>query len=182
MTTPEKMELAGLVIRGLSLVLTGIIAYLGYNWAHRNWVRQKAIEHDYQQQQLRFDTKIAAYKGAWSLISYMGQMDNPKAMFYKSWEQGKEQLCLFPERIVLFNEAIERVFFAEGHGVLLPKAYKDLLFPYRTKVNRLRYQKGKQTNKAGHIIVPKEDIKYFNTTRQQMTELVRGLMEAERMI
>jgi hypothetical protein len=170
LTTDQWFKLLGL------LVTVGVAA-AGYFMANKNWQRQ-----------IRYDSKIAAYKGAWKLLSYMAFEDNPEKGLFEMHHEGAEQevknMYLLEDRVAPFFQAVEEVIYEEGHGIYLPSSFRQKLFKYKHDVGKVFYAEKKQRkrNKENMILLNDSLATYLRRTKQELTEELRQLMKEDRML
>ncbi|MEM0993494.1 MAG: hypothetical protein AAF847_04385 [Bacteroidota bacterium] len=181
-TTDQWLNVFGLFLRAAGLLVGVFVAWKGYQWAYKKWLDQKALENRYELQRMKYDAKLAAYKGAWSLISYLGHRDTPVGMFALYGKGANSTLYLFPDRVAAFNVAIEEIFYQQGHGLLLPTAYKNRLFEIRSIVNGMLYSKDKQVNKDGLIAIEAELKDRFFEDKKWLAAEVKRYLEEEKML
>lgn len=144
----------------LSLLLTLLLAWLGYKLAFKNWMEQKKEEVKLRKQQLQYDARLDAHKAAWGLLAYLSEKENDKTVFVDRGTREESYYMLRKEQARDFLKALPKVFFEDGHGLFLSKEVKKDLYDFRSRVYRL-LEKEHHTNpsEASSIKVTNEDVK-----------------------
>lgn len=129
-------ELWKTIFAGLSLLVTLLVTYFGYRWAQRNWFQQKEKERNLEQEKMRYNDKVASAKAVWSLLAYMSQKENDKTVFVARGNKETKAYYLREEQGKKFLVSLTKVFYEEGHGILMTKKIRDKIFDFRTQVYR----------------------------------------------
>lgn len=133
-------------------ITTLVVAYcFGYRMAYRNWLRQKSKEIEYT-------GKLAAYRAAWSLLAFMSEKENPKTVFVKRGTSDSPQYLLRRKQADDFLVELQKVFFEQGHGILMSKEAKEELFRFRSLVFRIQDAERSAPESQGDIVVKNEHI------------------------
>lgn len=127
------------------------VALLGYFLAYRNWRRQKNKEIEYS-------GKLAAYRAAWSLLAYMSEKENPKTVFVKRGTSDQPQYLLRRQQADAYLADLPKVFFEQGHGLLMSESVKEGLFRFRSLIYRILDAERQSGDAMADIVVRNEHI------------------------
>lgn len=160
----------------LTPTITILLAAVGYWWAFKVWKKQKSIETQIWAGQQKETARIAACKAAWSLLAYMSEKENSKTVFvvrgtkdHKTWhlrsEQGQEYI-----------NALEKVFFTDGHGVFLTAEIRDDLYQFRSLTYPIIEKEKRKTENLPALITLEEPkiIDAITTLRAKLNERLRA--------
>ena len=145
---PLWVELVGM------LIPVGLAVW-GFVRAFRAWERQKKREIDLLLDRQRYEQKLQACLGVWSLLAYLSGLENEKTVFVRrdgSWyfrrDQGRDFLANLPE-----------IFYTAGHGVFMPKEVRNGLYEFRGIVYKMLDAFPTDDSKTGdRMLVKNQDI------------------------
>ncbi len=144
----------------LKILLSPIITLILFMVASFFWHRQKGRESKLQQEQYVKQKKVNALMAVWGLLRFLGQDSNVDAAFI---EQGRKterrRKILRVQQGKDFVNAVQKVFFEEGHGLYLSGEIKQNLFYCRTATFSMLQAEGRynsetyqETNREDFII------------------------------
>ncbi|RMF24185.1 MAG: hypothetical protein D6765_12105 [Bacteroidetes bacterium] len=126
------------------ILLPLILFWLGYRFGIRRWLREKKEERRLKREEMQYHHRLESLRAVWGLLAYMSQKENEKTVFVKrlkkqSGPEGGSSAAWFlrTKQAHDFLERLPRIFYEQGHGILLPDEIRRDLFAFRTHIHRL---------------------------------------------
>lgn len=155
------------------LTTLAVAYFFGYRMAYRNWLRQKSKEIEYT-------GKLAAYRAAWSLLAFMSEKENPRTVFVKRGTSDNPQYLLRRKQADDFLAELPKVFFEQGHGILMSKEAKEGLFHFRSLVFRILDAERLSSESQGDIVIKNEHIaREVANIREALTLELRNQVQSQ---
>jgi hypothetical protein len=126
----EAAELVNWPLEIARILGPGVIVLLGL-WV---WHLQKRSEPRYESLGYLNQKKLDGLLKAWSLLAYITEVENPKAVML--WEKNASGTTYYicPEQAREYKDALSEMFYEGGYGLLLGQEIKKLLYEYRNQL------------------------------------------------
>ncbi len=141
-----------------------LLFFLGYHFGFRKWLREKETEQRLARDQMRYQSRLEAYRAAWALLAYMSEKENDRTIFVTRLadENQPDQgtACyLRTAQAEAFLKRLPEMFYTEGHGILLDTDTRNRLFEFRGIVYKIldSARQGKEQALPDRIRVQNED-------------------------
>lgn len=98
------------------------------------WHLKKRSEPKYESLGFLEQKRLEGLMKVWSLLAYITEVENPKAVMV--WERGggDTEYYLRPHQARGYIVALAEVFYENGYGLFLGRRIKDLLYEYRNQL------------------------------------------------
>lgn len=150
------------------------LGFLGYWWGHRIWKKQKLEESRYLIEQKKYEARIEACKAAWSLLVYFSENDSAMNVLRRGEtdEDGDKIYYFRHKQAEQFFDALQIIFFTDGHGLFLSKEVKSLIYELRSLMYGL-YHNALKSRETEMKIMNKDLVKRIVTIREELVRLLR---------
>ncbi|MGD2093708.1 MAG: CRISPR-associated protein Csx28 [Phycisphaerales bacterium] len=130
----ETAEAINWTLEIVKLVLPAVFSLLAVFLGLFIWHRQKRNEPRYESIGYLNRKRLDGLMKAWSLLAYITDVENPKAMML--WEKtgGETTYYLQPRQAREYVTKLAEMFYDDGYGLLLGKNFKELFYTYRNHV------------------------------------------------
>jgi hypothetical protein len=114
----------------LKMVAPAVLILLGL-WV---WHRQKRSESRYESLGYLNQKRLEGLMKTWSLMAYITDVENPKAVM--SWEKKGNQTVYYlrPEKVHEYMDKLTELFYEDGYGLFFGREVKKLLYEYRSNL------------------------------------------------
>jgi hypothetical protein len=170
-------------LKWLDVLLEPIVIFaigaLGLFWGYKIWHKQKKEEGKYLIEQKKFEARIDASKAAWSMLSYFSENDSDLNMIRRGEtdENGDKIYYFRHAQAKQFFDALQKIFFTDGHGLFLSKEVKTLLFEMRSQMYGL-YHVALKSNETEIKIQNKELVKRVVEIREELIEHLHRFIDS----
>lgn len=123
----EAVEIVNWPLEIAKMVAPGAIVLLGL-WV---WHLQKRSEPRYESLGYLNQKKLDGLLKAWSLLAYITEVENPKAVMLWGKNASGTTYYIRPEQAREYVAALGKLFYEDGYGLLLGRSVKELLYEYR---------------------------------------------------
>lgn len=115
----------------VKLALPAIFGFLAVWLGLLIWHLKKRGEPRYESLGYLSQKRLDGLLMAWSLLAYITEVENPKAV--KLWKKngGKTVHYLRPQQAKEYIAALSEMFYNGGYGLLLGRKVKELFYEYR---------------------------------------------------
>lgn len=115
----------------VKMVLPAIFGFLGIWLGLWIWHFQKRNEPRYASLGYLNQKRLDGLMKAWSLLAYITEAENPKAVML--WEKNASGTTFYirPEKAREYVDKLGELFYEGGYGLLLGREVKELLYEYR---------------------------------------------------
>ncbi len=175
----EPIAISDFIFKGLIPIL---LFALGYKYGFRKWLREKETEQRLQRENLRYQSRLEAYRAVWTLLAYMSEKENERTIFVtrlkdENAPKGNTAIFLRTEQAQQFLRELPEVFYTQGHGILLDTETRNDLFNFRRIVYKLldHARKGKEQPLPDRIEVRNKEV--VKAARDIHHRLVVGLRQ-----
>lgn len=158
METPLWLEILKVVADFLSVAAVITVAYLGYRWAHKYWLKEKEKEIVYGVEQARFEKKLESCKAVWALLAYLSEKENAKTIFVVRGDKNNRQHFVRKEQAVEFLKVLPEVFYEQGHGIFMPPEVRKEIYSFRSRIYRILEDAKREGEEGDMIGVKNEDV------------------------
>ncbi len=117
LTTDNIIDLLAIGTSLLNIFVIIGLAWLGYKWGFKNWLKQKREESKIQERQRYYESKIEACKAAWGLLGYCFDVPNEKTFIIFEMEGRDKKYFFLPLKAEVFINDFEKFFFEESHSL-----------------------------------------------------------------
>ncbi|MCK5269254.1 MAG: hypothetical protein KAJ46_00660 [Sedimentisphaerales bacterium] len=166
----------------LKLVLPAIFGFLAVWLGLWVWHRQKRSEPKYQSLGYLNQKRLDGLLKAWSLLAYMTDVENPKAVML--WEKtGRETVYyLRPEQAREYMIALAEMFYADGYGLLLGREIKNLFYEYRSQLYGVLLKAKSLSDGGNPIRLEKDELvgrlkEIYNELNEKLREELQKIEE-----
>ena len=111
----------------VKIIAPGLLVLLGL-WI---WHKKKRSEPRYESLGYLNQKRLDGLLKAWSLLAYITEVENPKAVML--WERNGSETVYYlrPKQAHEYMVALGELFYADGYGLLLGRMVKELFYEYR---------------------------------------------------
>ena len=115
----------------IKLVLPALFGFAAVLLGLGVWHRKRRNEPKYQSLEYLSRKRLDGLLKAWSLLAYMTDVENPKAVIL--WEKNGNETTYYlnPACAREYMAELSESFYSDGYGLLLDRNVKKLLYEYR---------------------------------------------------
>lgn len=162
----------------VKIIVPALFGLVGVWLALWIWHLKKRSEPGYESRGYIKQKRLDSLLKAWSLLAYMTEVENPKAVLL--WEkQGKKTiyyLCPTPAR--QFMDALSEMFYGCGCGLLLDGHIKELFYEYRGHLYGILLKAGNQPEGGDQITVENDElVRRLKTIYNELNKALRKELE-----
>ncbi len=127
----EAVQTTDWTLEIVKLILPAVFGFVGVLLGLWIWHHQKRSEPRYESLGYLNQKRLDSLMEAWSLLGYITDVENPKAVMLWEKNGGQTVYYLRPKQAREYMIALGALFYADGYGLLLGRRVKELFYEYR---------------------------------------------------